>query len=62
MFTAAGLGLHDPEGGGTDDKGALENPIQMLIDDCDVLLGPVHATGQALCALIGREAATNWPA
>ena len=48
MFTAAGLGLHDPEGGGANDEGAFQNSIQMLIDDGDVLLGPMNATGQAL--------------
>ena len=51
MLTAARLGLHDPEGGGTYDKGAFQNAIEMLIDDGDVLLRPVHASGQALRAL-----------
>jgi hypothetical protein len=45
MFTASGLGLHDAEGGRTYDKGAFKNPIQMLVNDGDMLLGAVHATG-----------------
>ena len=45
MFTAAGLGLHDAEGGGTYDKRAFKNAIEMLVDDGDVLVRPVHAAG-----------------
>ena len=47
VFTAAGLGLNDSEGGGPYDKGTLQNAIEMLIDDGDVLLGPAHATSEA---------------
>ena len=39
MFTAARLGLHDPEGGRTDDERTFKNAIQMLVDDGDVLAG-----------------------
>ena len=59
MFTAAGLGLHDPEGGGTDDERALQNAIKMLIDDGDVLLRPMHAAGQALRALFSPRMGGN---
>jgi len=45
MFTASGLGLHDAEGGGSDDKGAFKDSIQMLVNDGDMPVGAVHATG-----------------
>ena len=59
VFTAAGLGLHDPKGGRTDDEGTLQNAIQVLIDDGDVLLRPMHAAGQALRALFGPRMGGN---
>jgi hypothetical protein len=59
VFTAARLGLRDPEGGGTDDKGAFQNAIEMLIDDGDVLLRLVHASGQALRALFSSRMGGN---
>ena len=59
VFTAAGLGLYDPEGGRTDDERTLQNAIQVLIDDGDVLLRPMYAAGQALCTLFGPRMGGN---
>lgn len=41
------------------DKGALENAIEMLVDNSDVPLGAVHATGEALRALFGPRMGGN---
>ena len=47
-LAGACLGLHDTEGGRADEKGALENPIEMLVDHRDVLIRAVHPAGEAL--------------
>jgi hypothetical protein len=59
MFTTARLGLHDAEGGGADDKRSFQNAIQMLVDDGDMSVRPVHATGEALRALFGPRMGGN---
>ena len=45
MFTGARLGLHDAERRRSNDERAFQDSIQMLVDDSDVLLRPMYATG-----------------
>ena len=59
MFTAARLGLHDAEGGGADDKRAFQNAIEMLVNDGNVLLRPVHAPSEALRAFFSPRMGGN---